>query len=220
MASGIEGTRFWGRASGLEKGAARGAASGAFAAELQKALKGDPQSFDSLFIAAGKAFGVDPALLKAVARAESGLNPRAVSPAGALGIMQLMPATARALGVDDPFDPAQSIFGGAKYLRHLLDRFGGDVRLALAAYNAGPGAVQRWGGIPHYEETKEYVDRVLGYLKRYGKMEDFASDPGSGATPEENAGDLTSLQQVLKMWGDALMVEALLGIASSPEEEE
>ncbi|MGB9791097.1 MAG: lytic transglycosylase domain-containing protein [Thermacetogeniaceae bacterium] len=219
MAISIGGTGFPERARELGGNAAGKTAHGDFSAKLRDALKGDLQAFDSLFIAAGRAFGIDPALLKAVARAESGLNPRAVSPAGALGIMQLMPATARALGVKDPFDPLQSIFGGARYLRYLLDRFGGDVRLALAAYNAGPGAVQRWGGVPPYRETREYVERVLGYLKQDDGTGTFASDPGSGTTPQENAGDLTSFQEMLKMWGDALMLEALLEIASSPDEE-
>jgi soluble lytic murein transglycosylase-like protein len=109
---------------------------------------------------------MDPALVAAVARAESGFNPAAVSPAGAQGLMQLMPSTARGLGVTDPFDPAQNLDGGARYLRAQLDRFG-DPALALAAYNAGPGAVSRAGGIPPYAETQTYVQRVLGYYQSF-----------------------------------------------------
>lgn len=115
---------------------------------------------------AAQSNGVDTALVAAVARAESGFNPTAGSPAGAQGLMQLMPGTARGLGVTDPFDAAQSANGGAKYLRVQLDRFG-DPALALAAYNAGPGAVTKYGGVPPYKETQTYVQRVLGYYEAF-----------------------------------------------------
>ena len=107
--------------------------------------------------------GLSPALLEAVAWRESRFNPAAVSPKGALGTMQLMPATARELGVD-PDDPEQNIAGGGLYLRRMLHRYGGDLRLALAAYNAGPGAVDRHGGVPPYPETRAYVAAILGRL--------------------------------------------------------
>ncbi len=107
--------------------------------------------------------GVDPALLAALVKQESGFNPNAGSPAGAQGLTQLMPATAASLGVTDVHDPAQALEGGAKYLRQQLDRFGGDVARALAAYNAGPGAVERFGGVPPYAETQNYVRNVQAF---------------------------------------------------------
>jgi soluble lytic murein transglycosylase-like protein len=100
-------------------------------------------------------------LIWAVIKAESNFQSGAVSPAGAEGLMQLMPRTADAMGVDDSFDPVQNIFGGARYLRYLANRFEGDLRLTVAGYNAGPGAVKRHGGIPPYTETQNYVRRVL-----------------------------------------------------------
>jgi soluble lytic murein transglycosylase-like protein len=109
--------------------------------------------------------GVDPNVLTGLIRAESNFDPNAGSPAGAQGLTQLMPGTAAGLGVSNPLDPVQSIEGGARYLRQQLDHFGGDVTKALAAYNAGPGAVERFGGVPPYEETQNYVRRVLGYAQ-------------------------------------------------------
>lgn len=121
----------------------------------------DRTAFDRLVARSAAAARVDPSLVAAVAQTESGFDPSATSRTGAAGIMQLMPETARSLGVTDPYDPAANIQGGARYLRVLLDRFGGDVRLAVAAYNAGPGAVERYGAVPPYAETKVYVARVL-----------------------------------------------------------
>ncbi|MPY96220.1 MAG: transglycosylase SLT domain-containing protein [Acidimicrobiia bacterium] len=118
--------------------------------------------YADLFRAAGARHGVDPALVAAVAKAESGFDPSATSPAGALGLMQFMPSTAAGIGID-PLDPAQAIDGGAHYLAAQLERFG-SVELALAAYNAGPGAVESWGGVPPYRETQNYVAKVLDIL--------------------------------------------------------
>jgi hypothetical protein len=106
-------------------------------------------------------YGVDPTLVKAVIHAESAFDHRAVSPKGALGLMQLMPRAAAALGVRDAFSPFENIEGGVRHLRYLLDRFAGNVPLALAAYNAGEGAVEAYRGIPPYPETQQYVDRIL-----------------------------------------------------------
>jgi soluble lytic murein transglycosylase-like protein len=124
---------------------------------------GGPSPYAQEISAAAARNGVDPALLTGLIRAESGFDPNAASPAGAQGLAQLMPGTAASLGVTNPLDPAQSIEGGARYLRQQLDRFGGDPSKALAAYNAGPGAVERFGGVPPYAETQAYVRKVLGY---------------------------------------------------------
>lgn len=110
--------------------------------------------------AASDKYQLDPKLVSAVAEVESGGNQEAMSPAGAIGVMQLMPDTAASLGVN-PYDKQQNIEGGAKYLRQMLDDFGGDVKKAIAAYNAGPNAVKKYGGVPPYPETQDYVDKVL-----------------------------------------------------------
>ena len=127
------------------------------------ALGGVP--YADLFTRAGSRHGVDPALLAAVASKESGFDSRAVSPAGAQGLMQFMPATARGLGVD-PFDPASAVNGAARYLSQLIEQFG-STQLGLAAYNAGPGTVSRYGGIPPYPETQNYVRAVLTQAEAY-----------------------------------------------------
>lgn len=119
-----------------------------------------PASLAGIFDEAAKRYKLDPILLAAVAKQESRFRTRAVSPVGARGIMQLMPRTARALGVRNSFDARQNIFGGAKYLRQLLNQFDGNINLSLAAYNAGPGTVRKYRGIPPYRETRNYVKTV------------------------------------------------------------
>ena len=125
------------------------------------------QQLDSLFNSAGNTFGVDPVLLKAVARAESCFDPRAVSRVGALGIMQLMPPTASEMGVNDSFNAVQNINGGARYLAAMLERYNNDRRLALAAYNAGPGNVDRFNGVPPFDETQRYIVSVGKFYEHY-----------------------------------------------------
>ncbi len=129
-----------------------------------RGYKASMDRYDDLILGSSRRYGVPPALVKAVCLAESSMNPSAVSRAGAQGLMQLMPGTAGDMDVSDPFDPAQSIDGGTRYLARQIRAFG-DVSLALAAYNAGPATVQAAGGIPAITETERYVQRVLGYYR-------------------------------------------------------
>lgn len=125
------------------------------------------KEFEPIIKSLATEYGVDKSLVMAVIHAESGYNPNAVSPKGAQGLMQLMPKTAQGLKVSNSLDPKENIRGGVRYLRFLLDTFKGDVTLALAAYNAGLNKVSQYGGIPPYQETRNYVTRVLSYQKTY-----------------------------------------------------
>jgi len=131
------------------------------------ALCRNTAEFDPIISSLCSEYGVDRSLVKAVIHAESGYNPNAVSPKGAKGLMQLMPKTAQGLKVGNSFDPKDNIRGGIKYLRFLLDTFKGDVTLTLAAYNAGLSRVSQYGGVPPFEETRNYISRVLSYQKTY-----------------------------------------------------
>lgn len=128
------------------------------------------KDLDSLFKKVASIYELDPHLLKAMAKVESNFNPYAVSPKGAMGIMQLIPSTAELVGVKNPFDPVENIYGGAKYLRYLLDEFK-DLSLSLAAYNAGPEKVRLYRGIPPISETQNYVKSVLYYYKLFKNTE-------------------------------------------------
>lgn len=122
------------------------------------------ESMDAIFAEAAERYNVPLNLLKAIGKAESGFNANAVSPAGAQGVMQLMPATAKSLGVDDPFDARSNIMGGARYIAEKLNQYNGDIELALAAYNAGSGNVAKYGGVPPFTETRNYIARIKSYM--------------------------------------------------------
>jgi hypothetical protein len=140
----------------------------------------DHHGYDALILRSAREHRVEPALVKAVMAAESNFEPRAISRVGAQGLMQLMPETARTLGVQEPFEPEQNVAAGARYLRAMLDRYG-DLRRALAAYNAGPTAVDQHRGVPPYPETRAYVDRVLNYYRGY--YDEFRRSPRAVAAP-------------------------------------
>lgn len=142
--------------SGVEGSTATGAYAGAQASGRTR--------YQAMIAAMAPGFGLDPALVNALVNRESGYHAQATSPVGAMGLMQLMPATAAALGVSQPYDPASNLRGGMTYLSQLLKQFNGNVALALAAYNAGPAAVNNYGGIPPYPETQTYVDSILNQL--------------------------------------------------------
>lgn len=123
--------------------------------------------YDVIIKAASEKFSMEPSLVKAVIKAESGFNHAAVSSKGAQGLMQLMPGTAEAMEVDDPYNPEKNIFGGTKYLSKMMERFNNDVRLALAAYNAGPEKVDKYKDVPPFNETKTFIERVMKYYNQY-----------------------------------------------------
>ena len=144
-----------------------GVASGAAVGAINAPSMVPSAQIDQLVNTNASQWNVDPALVKAIIANESGFNANATSNVGAQGLMQLMPGTASGLGVTNAYDPAQNVSGGTRYIKGLLDRFNGDVRKAVAAYNAGPGAVEKYGGVPPYAETQNYVQNVLASYEKY-----------------------------------------------------
>jgi len=134
--------------------------------------EGETYRLEALITHFAEKFKLEAALIKAVIKVESDFNPRVVSSKGAQGLMQLMPETADEVGVRNPFDPSESIYGGSRYLRLMLDSFNRNLDYALAAYNAGPAMVRKYGGIPPYEETQNYVRRVKYYFDYYRHVKD------------------------------------------------
>ena len=173
---------------------------------LNHSISQSPINLDEIFAAAAEKYNVPVHLLKAVGKAESNFNSNATSGCGAMGIMQLMPSTAKSLGVNDAYDPEQNIMGGTKYLSQLLDQFHGNVKLAVAAYNAGPGNVRKYDGIPPFAETQNYVAKVMGY---------YGSDISAGSVSASVRASSSLLDQ-----GSSLQVSAADPFAADPSAED
>ena len=172
-------------------------AASADAASTVSTSGGISTPMDEIFEEASRETGVDIRLLKAVGKAESNFKASATSRCGAMGVMQLMPATAKSLGVTDAYDARQNIMAGSKYLAKLLDKYDGDVRLALAAYNAGSGNVAKYGGIPPFSETQNYVKRVLQYAGTdFDADQALVAQKAGGNTDDSRVSGLSSLSAV------------------------
>ncbi len=171
--------------------ASAGTKSASFQDSVKNALK-TTESMESIFQEAAQLYGLDVNFLKAIGKAESGFNSQAVSSAGAQGVMQLMPATARSLGVEDSFDARSNIMGGAKYIAGLLERYQGNKALALSAYNAGSGNVEKYGGIPPFKETQNYVQKVLSYAGEDMDLSGILITGAAGGSAYQSAVDLLS----------------------------
>lgn len=160
------------------------------------------KNLDEIYQEASQTYGVSVDLLKAMTKQESNFNPNATSRSGAQGLMQLMPATAAGLGVTDAYNPYQNIMGGAKYIRQMLDKYNGNVSLALAAYNAGSNNVDKYGGIPPFAETQNYVAKITGYLQEGVTIPD--TDTVYAANSSVNGSDTVTYQDLNEFAGDIL----------------
>ncbi|MFU0832351.1 MAG: Membrane-bound lytic murein transglycosylase F [Oscillospiraceae bacterium] len=189
-----------------------------FSALLESKVKSSGQGLDDIFKRASQAYNVPENLLKAVAKTESGFRADAVSRCGAQGIMQLMPSTAQSLGVTDAFDPEQNIMGGAKYLSSLLDRYG-NVKLALAAYNAGSGNVEKYGGIPPFEETQKYVEKVLTYAGGDVSVPAAAGDSGIVSGGLDSLDFISFTMEDYRKFIELFIQQLLESTLSHPDEE-
>ena len=171
-----------GFAAALQAATTNGA-SGATGAQPTPSTGSESAPYDAMIAQAAQRNGLDPAVLHGLIQQESAFDPNSHSAAGAAGLTQLMPGTASSLGVANPLDPAESIEGGARYLSQMMRQFGGNTSDALAAYNAGPGAVQKYGGVPPYAETQSYVTKVLGYAEAFRQSQPAAgSASAAGST--------------------------------------
>lgn len=171
-------------------------------------------SLESIFQLAADKYGVSENLLKAVAKAESNFNAKAVSSCGAQGIMQLMPSTAKSLGVTDSFDPVQNIMGGAKMLSGLLTKYNGNTELALAAYNAGSGNVDKYGGIPPFQETQNYVKKVMSYAGESVSAPDTSVYLSSSGGLNTSGTSQSGTNQILQLLAEQMKFSALNSLFS------
>lgn len=185
--------------------------------EIKNVISSGSASLDAIFKKASSTYGVSERILKAVAKAESDFSLTAVSKAGAMGIMQLMPATAKELGVSDPFDAEQNIMGGAKLLASNLKEFGGDLKLALAAYNAGSGAVKKYNGIPPYKETQNYVKKIMADLNENADIDlskITVADKSSNHNLIGEGSSISELNGLLDSLGISSSSGSMMGISS------
>lgn len=175
-----------------------------------------PNSLEGYFQQAASTYGVDINLLKAVAKQESGFNPNAVSSAGAMGVMQLMPSTAAAMGVKNPYNAEENIMGGAKLLSQLLKKYNGNVSLALAAYNAGSGNVDKYGGIPPFSETQNYVKKVLANMgDNYASDDTVYAVADTAAKSHQTDSDVTTIYAIAA--SDATSSSRIYTISATPD---
>jgi len=176
--------------------------------KYQKADTGRDIDYHDIVHKKAASYDIDPSLIKAVIKTESNWNDRAVSRKGAMGLMQLMPGTAADMDVNNPFDPEENIEGGTKYLKYLLDKFNGDLTLALAAYNAGPKTVEKFGYVPPITETRQYIDKVLSHYN--GKLTYAAAgDPVKGGKKTE------PIYKIVMEDGSVLFTNCSLGSKTS-----
>lgn len=167
---------------------------------VKKEYSATAKQLEDIFMKASKKYNVSIDLLKAVAKQESNFQITAVSKSGAQGIMQLMPATAKALGVTDSFDPEQNIMGGAKFLSQMLERYNSNITLALAAYNAGPGSVDKYNGVPPYEETQDYVVKVANYMNQNIIISEQKDGTTFSSSQEKNNAAATKYKITYEQW--------------------